>query len=94
VNAQLLTMLAARGAWDLVPTVELKDEAAAADTARAAEIADAAVREGWAGVRVVVRDLLSPGARAEWEVAAPAWRRLFDRRGLRLVLELPGETAR
>jgi hypothetical protein len=86
VDVQLLAMLTARGAWDLVPTVELKGEAASADTARAAEIADVAVRQGWAGVRLVVRDA-TPAARTAWEGAAVAWRRLFEHRGLRLVLE-------
>jgi hypothetical protein len=79
-------MVAARGAWDVVPTVELKGEPASADPARAAEIADVAGRKGWAGVRVVVRDL-TPVVRSTWRDAAPAWRRLFERRGLRLVLE-------
>jgi hypothetical protein len=85
VDAQLLTMLAARGAWDVVPSVEL-DGRAAADPARAAEIADVAADEGWAGVRVVLRDL-GPRARAAWDHAAPGWRRLFERRGLRLVID-------
>jgi hypothetical protein len=89
-DLQLLTMLAARGAWDLVPTVELTGEA---DTARAAELADVAARQGWAGVRVIVRGL-GPAGRAAWGDAAPAWRRLFDRRGLRLVLEPPAGSAR
>jgi hypothetical protein len=93
VNDQLLGMIAARGAWDVVPSVEPQGEAASAETTRAAEIAEAAVREGWSGVRVVVRDR-APLARARWEEAAPAWRRLFDRRGLRLVLELPGDSVR
>lgn len=93
VDGELLKMLAGRGAWDVVPTVELKGEAASADTARAAEIADVAAREGWAGVRVVVRDL-APAARPAWRDAAPDWRRLFDRRGLRLVLELERGSAR
>jgi hypothetical protein len=70
--------------------VELTGEA---DSARAAELADVAERQGWAGVRVIVREL-GPAGRAAWRDAAPAWRRLFERRGLRLVLEPPTGSAR
>lgn len=84
VDGQLLTMLAARGAWDLLPSVKLEEDAAA-DPAHAAEIAAVAADQGWAGVRVVLPE--SAGVREAWQEAAPAWRRLFDRRRLRLVVE-------
>jgi hypothetical protein len=86
-NRRLLAMIAARGGWDVVPAVELSGPGALADPARAAEIADLAHREGWAGVRLVVAGLSAPVAEAA-RAAAPSWERAFDRRDLRLVLDI------
>jgi Polysaccharide deacetylase len=86
VDRDLLAMVAARGAWELIPTVELRGPAAPMEAGRAAAIADIAAREGWAGVRVVGRDV-APAARTAWLEAASAWARIFHERGLRLVWE-------
>lgn len=88
VDRELLAMVAARGAWDICPTIQLSpDDPKAADVARAVELADVAVREGWAGYRIVGRDLASP-VRSAWRSAAQPWEKVFHRRGLRLVLEI------
>lgn len=87
----LLAMVAAYGAWDIVPTIELTGDESAISPRRAAELADLAVREGWAGVRVSTRDLPA-AARAAWRDAAPSWQRLFGRRELRLVLDAADAT--
>ena len=74
----LLRMLAARGAFEIVPTVEVTDPARAADPSRAREVAAVAREEGWSGVRLV-GDGLGPGV-------VPAWERVFEREGLRLIV--------
>lgn len=76
-NRELLSVLAAHGAWDLVPTVELTVPGTTTDEARAVELADVAAQEGWSGVRLVA----PPGS----PEPPAAWRRVFARRGLRLV---------
>jgi hypothetical protein len=79
-NDDLIMMLAARGAWDVVPSVTLSG--APADPARADEVADLAAARGWAGVRLVPE----PGDGAP----AAAWARAFEARGLRLVVDASG----
>ncbi len=76
----LLAMLAARGAWEMIPAVELSTEALAADPARASEVAELAADEGWAGVRLVPT---RPPARAAMET----WQPVFGRRGLRVLVD-------
>jgi hypothetical protein len=77
---RFLAMLAARGGWDLVPTVELHDTPDPADAGPAAAVADLAARQGWAGARVVM------SARGGARGGAQPWEHLFRERGLRLVL--------
>lgn len=91
-DPDLVAMVAARGAWDVVPTVELGDGAWAADPARATELAELAAREGWAGLRLDAGGL-GPAARQAWALAAVDWERAFERRGLRLVLDVDGGAA-
>jgi peptidoglycan/xylan/chitin deacetylase (PgdA/CDA1 family) len=80
-DRRLLTMIAAHGAWELVPTVELTDDQFAA-ARRAAELAELAAGEGWAGIRLVPG---APGTGAVPEEAVEEWERVFSARGLRFV---------
>jgi hypothetical protein len=88
VDRELLAMISARGAWDVCPTIQLApDEPRGADVARAVELAEVAVREGWSGFRIVGRDLTAP-VRGAWHAAAKSWENAFTRRGLRLLVEI------
>lgn len=80
-DQRLLSMLAARGAWDLVPAVEISPGSPAASAERAEEAAQLAAREGWAGVRLVARDGV-PVAADTWRAALDAWALVFRRRAL------------
>jgi hypothetical protein len=80
-----LALVAARGAWDVVPAVRLADDRLALRAGAAEELAALAAREGWAGLRLDPGGL-SPAARETWRAAVPAWQETFDAHGLRLVL--------
>jgi hypothetical protein len=81
-NRELLALVAAHGAWDVVPAVELSDEDVLGDPERGEELATLAAREGWSGIRLVVpREAGPEGDR----VATQAWARSFAARGLRLI---------
>jgi Polysaccharide deacetylase len=85
MDRQLLSMVAAHGAWEMLPAVEVARGLVAEDPARAADLADLAVREGWAGIRLV--PAREPAADMDaWRAAVEPWRQVFLRRGLRLVV--------
>jgi hypothetical protein len=86
MDSQLLAMVAAHGAWEVLPSVEVGRDLVAEEPERAADVADLAEREGWAGVRLVpARGKGAPDMDA-WRTAAEPWRRAFVERGLRLVV--------
>jgi hypothetical protein len=88
LDRELLAMIAARGAWDVCPTIQLApDDPRGADVARASELAEVAVREGWSGFRIVGRSLAAP-VRGAWRATARKWENAFTRRGLRLLVEI------
>lgn len=83
---RMLDLLAARGAWDVLPSLQLADDQLARRPGAARELTEIAAREGWAGLRLD-SGRLSPAAREAWGAAVPAWREAFAARGLRLVLD-------
>jgi len=87
-DADVIAMVAARGAWDVLPTVQIADARLAADPSGAARLADLASSEGWAGLRLD-GSRLPPAALETWRTATPEWQRAFARRALRLVLDPP-----
>jgi hypothetical protein len=87
-DRQLLSMLAAHGAWQVLPEVEVSPGLVAGEPGRGAAIADLAVREGWAGIRLVpAREPSAAASSDAWQAAIEPWRRAFADRGLRLVVD-------
>jgi hypothetical protein len=86
-DRELISMLAARGAWDLVPSVELPPTASAGRLAPADTLAEVAEREGWAGVRLVAEGGTASAGGEPWRAAAEAWGRTLGARALRVFRE-------
>jgi hypothetical protein len=85
-NRRLLAMVAAHGAWEVLPAVELSEELLAGDPDRAAEVAEMARREGWSGVRLVPLEEDAPSP-DRWRAGVESWMPVFARRGLRVVAD-------
>ncbi len=85
-DGRLLAMLAARGAWELVPALEVSREPSAAP-GRADEVAKVAEHEGWAGVRLVRRRGGAAAGRQTWPAIAAAWQGALGRHDLRVILD-------